>query len=68
MIENTMSFVATEHVDNAYKDFYKNNDIGKYLDKKAYNPFKSNGEGSKLIEGLAYEGAMTTVALIKKSF
>lgn len=62
MQDNTMTFVATEHVDNAYKDFYENNFIGQELDKRAYDPLKSTGVGYQLIKGVAYEGTMATIA------
>ncbi len=48
----TMSNVAEDTVDNAYKDLYKKNKYGRWLDTNAYTPFKSTGVGTKVGEGL----------------
>lgn len=52
MWKKTMSFVSTKHVENAFSSFYKKNAIGKWLDKNAYETFKSDGQGTKIAEGI----------------
>lgn len=54
MWSNTMSFVAEDHVSNAYKDFYENNMIGQWLDEHAHDWFKSDGSVTGLISGASY--------------
>lgn len=54
MREKTMAFVAEQHVENAYKDFYENTEYGQWLDKNAHDWFKSDGAGTKFIEGVGY--------------
>lgn len=54
MWSNTMSFVAEDHVSNAYKDFYENNMIGQWLDKHAHDWFKSDGTVTGLVSGVTY--------------
>ena len=52
MWKKTMSFVSTKHVENAFSSFYKKNSIGKWLDNNAYKLFKSEGQGTKVAEGI----------------
>lgn len=54
MWSNTMSFVAEDHVSNAYKDFYENNIFGQWLDKHAHDWFKSDGAVTGLASGITY--------------
>jgi len=56
--EGVMSFVAEEHVENAYNDFYNNTNMGKNLDEKAYEPFKSDGIGCEIAKGIGYTAAI----------
>ena len=52
MWKKTMSFVSTKHVENAFNSFYKKTAIGKWLDNNAYDLFKSDGQGTKVAEGI----------------
>ena len=52
MWKKTMSFVSTKHVENAFNSFYKKTAIGKWLDNNAYDLFKSDGQGTKIAEGI----------------
>ena len=61
MWKNTMSFVAENHVESAYKKFYKDTAIGKLLDKNAWAPFKSDGMVSEIASGVGY---MTGIAVV----
>lgn len=64
MQQNTMSFVATEHVNNAYYDFYNNNKVGKNIEKKSYDPFKSTGAVYQLTQGIAYETTLVATSAL----
>ncbi len=61
MWKKTMSFVAENHVESAYKKFYKDTAIGKFLDEHALEPFKSNGMVSEIASGVGY---MTGIAVV----
>lgn len=63
MWKATMSFVAEEHVNNAFADFYKNNQIGKWLDEHAIDAFKSYGTGFQVTEGLSYTAGLVLLTL-----
>ena len=52
IMEATMSIVAEQPVENAFRSFYENNVIGKNLDKYAFGPFKNAGTGSKIVQGI----------------
>ena len=64
MWKSTMSFVAEQHVENAYKEFYKNNFIGKWLDENAHSPFKSDGIVSKTTTGIGYATGVITLSVL----
>lgn len=64
MWKDTMAYVAEEHVENAYKDFYANTKDGQWLDKNAYSAFKSDGIGTKILSGLGYVTGVTTVSAL----
>ena len=61
MWKKTMSFVAENHVESAYKKFYKDTSIGKFLDEHALEPFKSDGIVSEIASGVGY---MTGIAVV----
>ena len=52
--DGVMAFVAEEHVESAYKNFYENTTVGKYLDEKADSPFKSDGIVTQISSELGY--------------
>lgn len=52
IMKATMSIVAEQPVENAFRSFYENNVIGKNLDKYAFGPFKNAGTGSKIVQGI----------------
>ena len=54
MWKGVMGFVAEDHVDNAFKSFYSNNIIGKWLDENAIDIFKSDGAVTNVAAGLGY--------------
>ncbi|MBQ4030607.1 MAG: hypothetical protein II625_02520 [Bacilli bacterium] len=54
MWADTMEFVKTEHVNEAFKKFHENSPLGKWLDENAYAPFKSDGAGYKIANGVGY--------------
>ena len=64
MWSNTMSFVAEDHVNNAYKDFYENNMIGQWLDKHAHDWFKSDGLITGLVSGLSNVAGILALAVL----
>ena len=63
MWKKTMSYVAEQHVDNAFKFIYKNTSVGKWLDKNAHSPFKSDGVVSEVLEGIGYVAGVAVLAL-----
>lgn len=48
MEKASMSFIATDHVENAYNYLYKKTAIGKELDKNAFKNFKSDDTACKM--------------------
>lgn len=64
MWSNTMSFVADNHVENAFSDFYKNNVIGQWLDEHAHDWFKSDGPVTSVISGIGYIGGIVGLTLL----
>ena len=62
--EGVMSFVAEEHVENAYEDFYNNTNMGRNLDEKAYEPFKSDGIGCEVAKGIGYTAAIAATGAV----
>lgn len=62
--KDTMTFVAEDYVESAYANFYKNNDVGKWLDQKAYKPFKSTGSATNIAAGLGEAAGTVAVATV----
>lgn len=58
--KETMAFVAKEHVNDAFNEFYSKNRAGKWLDENAIEPFKSNGTASKVLEEIGYVSGIAT--------
>lgn len=54
MWKGTMGFVAEDHVENVFSKFYKNTSVGQWLDKNAYEPFKSDGTACKITTEIGY--------------
>lgn len=54
MWKQTMAFVAEDHVGNAFKDFYENTSVGKWLDEHAIDACKSDGIATNISSGLGY--------------
>lgn len=52
MWKDTMSNVSEKNIESMYNDFYKNNTVGKWLDKQAFSPFKSNGTATGVGRGM----------------
>ena len=52
MWKNTAGFIAKDHVNDAYENFYNNNTVGKWLDENAYEPFKSDGAVTNIASGI----------------
>ncbi len=59
----TMDFVSTKYVSDAFDDFHQNNAIGKALDEYAYAPFKSTGAAYKVADGVGYVGGIILLSL-----
>lgn len=52
MWKNTAGFVAKDYVNDVYETFYNKSSIGQWLDKNAYDAFKSNGIATNAISGI----------------
>lgn len=63
MWEGTMSFVAEDHVDNLFQNFYENTEVGKWLDEHAFGPFKSDGMGCQIISGVGYVAGVVVLTI-----
>lgn len=59
----TMDFVSTKYVSNAFDNFHQNTVIGKSLDEYAYTPFKSTGAAYKVADGVGYVGGIILLSL-----
>lgn len=53
-IQKTMSFVAEDHVGNAYSYFYKDTIVGQWLDEHAMDFCKSDGILTDISSGIGY--------------
>lgn len=63
MWKNTMSFVSTDYVGNAFSSFYKGTAVGKWLDKNAVECCKSDGIVCKVGEGIGYIAGIVALTL-----
>ncbi len=63
MWDKTMTFVSTKHVDNAINNFYKNTSVGRYLDKNAHEPFKSDGTACNIISGMGTVAGVVAITV-----
>lgn len=54
MWEDTKSFVANEYVENAFKKFYEDTSVGKWLDENAGEGLKHDGVACKISEGIGF--------------
>lgn len=52
MWSGVMGFIAEDHVENAYRDFYQNNAIGQWLDENAHEWFKSDSQLLGMVSGV----------------
>ena len=64
MWKGTMGFVSKNYVDNFFADFYKKNAIGIWLDKNAYEPFKSNSKVMNVISGVGYVAGIVALTFL----
>lgn len=64
MWKGTMSFVATDHVENIYREQYEDNFIWKWIDEHAYEPFKSEGVVSQIASGLGYVAGIIALSFL----
>ena len=64
MWKGTMGFVSKNYVDNFFADFYKKNAIGIWLDKNAYEPFKSNSQVMNVISGVGYVAGIVALTFL----
>lgn len=62
--KGVMGYVAEEHVDNAFKGFYANNQIGQWLDKNAADLFKSDGIVPNIASGVGYVAGIAALTLL----
>ena len=63
MWKNTMSFVSTDYVGNAFGAFYKGTAVGKWLDKNASECCRSDGAICILGEGIGYVAGVVALTL-----
>ncbi len=63
MWANVMGFVAEDHVDNVFKNFYQNTMLGKWLDENAAEWFKSNGFVTNVASGIGYVSGLVALTL-----
>ncbi len=64
MWSQVMGFVAEDHVNNAFKEFYENNIIGQWLDEHAHEWFKSNGIVFNVMSGIGYTTGIVALSFI----
>ena len=63
MWKNVMGYVAEDHVGNAFKSFYSNTSVGKWLDENSIDIFKSEGIGTGILSGVGYIAGIVAVSL-----
>lgn len=61
--KNTMTFVAEEHVENAYKSFYDNTLVGQWLDENAVGICKSDGFLTNVASGIGYVAGVVILTI-----
>ena len=64
MWKETMAFVSNDYVDTAFKNFYQEDIVGKWLDENAINILKSDGIGSNVISGVGYVAGIVALSLL----
>ena len=62
--KGVMGYVAEEHVDNAFKGFYANNQVGQWLDNNAAEIFKSDGIVPGIASGVGYVAGIVGLTLL----
>ena len=62
--KGVMGYVAEEHVDNAFKGFYANNQVGQWLDNNAAEIFKSDGIVPGIASGVGYVAGIAALTLL----
>ena len=63
MWKDTMTFVSEDYVESAFKDFYKKNAVGKWLDANAIECCKSDGTICKIGQGIGYVSGIIAITL-----
>ena len=63
MWQGVMGFVAEDHVGNAFADFYKNTEVGQWLDEHAVDACKSNGIVTNISSGIGYVAGIIVLTI-----
>ena len=63
MWSETMDFVATTHVKDAFKGFFENTMVGQWLDTNAFEWFKSTGAVYQVTSGLGYVAGVVILTI-----
>lgn len=64
IMQNTMSFVATDHVGNLYNWFYNDFIVGQWLDANAFDLFKSDGQIFGFVSGIGYVAGIIALTFL----
>lgn len=64
MWKNTMAYVAEDHVESAFNNFYKNTAVGQWLDENSAEIFKSDGIITNIVSGLGYVAGIVGISLL----
>jgi len=59
-----MDFVGTTHVKNAFRGFYENTAVGKWLDANAFEWFKSTGAVYQIANGIGYVAGVVILTIV----
>lgn len=59
-----MDFVATTHVKDAFRGFYENTAVGKWLDANAFEWFKSTGAVYQVANGIGYVAGVVILTIV----
>ena len=59
-----MDFVATTHVKDAFRGFFENTAVGKWLDANAFEWFKSTGAVYQVANGIGYVAGVVILTIV----
>lgn len=59
-----MGFVGKTHVKNAFRGFYENTAVGKWLDANAFEWFKSTGAVYQIANGIGYVAGVVILTIV----